>query len=192
MQVRHGTSIRRNRGEPATGDVRAQRSAKQVPVCTTIDGVGARVGGVSDTTATLAIAASAAEVWAVLADFGEIARWAPNVDHSCLLSAQRDGVGAVRRIQSGRRTLLEEVVEWVDGERLSYVVEGLPSAIRSLRNTWQLDDGDGLTEVTLTSSVDVGSRPPQKLVAQALGRQLSKVSNQMLRGLDDHLRKAAP
>lgn len=152
----------------------------------------------NETTATLAISAPAAEVWAVLADFGEIARWAPNVDHSCLLSAQRDGVGAVRRIQSGRRTLLEEVVEWVDGERLSYVVEGLPSAIRSLRNTWQLDDGEGSegsegsTQVTLTSSVDVGSRPPQKLVAQALGRQLSKVSNQMLRGLDDHLRKAAP
>lgn len=165
--------------------------AKQVPVCTPIDGAGARVVGVSDTTATLTVQAPAAEVWAVLADFGEIARWAPIVDHSCLLSAQQEGVGTVRRIQSGRRTLLEEVVEWVDGERLSYVVEGLPSAVRSLRNTWQLDDGGGSTQVTLTSSVDAGQRPPQKLVAQALSRQLSKVSNQMLHGLDDHLRKAA-
>lgn len=176
---------------PRVATSRRCERAKQVPVCTTIDAAGARVGGVSETSATLAIPASAAEVWAVLADFGEIARWAPNVDHSCLLSTQRDGVGAVRRIQSGRRTLLEEVVEWVDGERLSYIVEGLPSAIRTLRNSWQLDSGDGSTEVTLTSSVDVGSRPPQKLVAQALTRPLSKVSNQMLHGLDDHLRKAA-
>ncbi len=145
----------------------------------------------SDTTATLRVPAPAAEVWAVLADFGEIARWAAIVDHSCLLSAQREGVGMVRRIQSGRRTLVERVVEWVDGERLSYVVEGLPSAIRSLRNTWQLDDGDGSTQITLTSSVDVGPRPPQQLVAKVLSRQLSKVSNQMLHGLDDHLRKAA-
>ncbi len=148
----------------------------------------------SETSATLAIPTSAAEVWAVLADFGEIARWAPIVDHSCLLSAQREGVGAVRRIQSGRRTVVERVVEWVDGARLSYVVEGLPSAIRTLRNTWQLDDGDGSagsTLVTLTSSVDVGPRPPQKLVAQVLTRPLSKVSHQMLHGVDYHLRKAA-
>ena len=127
----------------------------------------------------------------MLADFGENVRWAPIVDHSCLLSAQREGVGTVRRIQSGRRTLVERVVEWVDGERLSYVVEGLPPPVRSLRNTWQLDDEDGSTQITLTSSVDVGPRPPQQLAAKVLSRQLSKVSNQMLHGLDDHLRKAA-
>ena len=145
----------------------------------------------SDTTATLRVPVPAAEVWAVLADFGGIVRWAPIVDHSCLLSAQREGVDTVRRIQSGRRTLVERVVEWIDGERLSYVVEGLPSPVRSLRNTWQLDDGDGMTEVTLTSSVDVGQRPPQKLVAQVLARPLSRASHQMLQGLDDHLRMAA-
>ncbi len=151
----------------------------------------------SNTTATLRVPASAAEVWAVLADFGEIVRWAPIVDHSCLLSAQREGAGTVRRIQSGRRTLVERVVEWVDGERLSYVVEGLPPPVRSLRNTWQLDDRGGSagsgdsTQVTLTSSLDVGPRPPQKLAAKVLGRPLSKVSLQMLQGLDDHLRKAA-
>ena len=127
----------------------------------------------------------------MLADFGENVRWAPIVDHSCLLSTQREGVGMVRRIQSGRRTLVERVVEWVDGERLSYVVEGLPSPVRSLRNTWQLDDGGGSTEVTLTSSVDVGPRPPQKLAAKVLARPLLRVSHQMLHGLDEHLRKAA-
>lgn len=162
-----------------------------MPVCTTIDGTGARVAGVSDTTATLTVPAPAAEVWAVLADFGGIVRWAPIVDHSCLLSTQREGVGTVRRIQSGRRTLVERVVEWVDGERLSYVVEGLPSPLRSLRNTWQLDDGDGSTQVTLTSSVDVGQRPPQKLAAQVLTRPLSKASHQMLHGLDEHVQRIA-
>ncbi len=176
---------------PRASAGRRCEQAKQVPVFATIDGAGARVAGVSDTTATLRVPAPAAEVWAVLADFGENVRWAPIVDHSCLLSAQREGVGMVRRIQSGRRTVVERVVEWVDGERLSYVVEGLPSAIRSLRNTWQLDDGDGSTQITLTSSVDVGPRPPQQLAAKVLSRQLSKVSNQMLHGLDDHLRKAA-
>ena len=143
----------------------------------------------SETTATLAIPVPAAEVWAVLANFGEIARWAPIVDHSCLLSTQQEGVGTVRRIQSGRRTVLERVVEWVPDQRLSYVVEGLPPAIRSLRNTWQLDDGDGSAQVTLTSSVDVGSRPPQKLAAKALATRLSKTCREMLQGLDNHVRE---
>ena len=34
-------------------------------------------------------------VWKLLADYGAIASWAPNVDHSCLLTDRADGVGAV-------------------------------------------------------------------------------------------------
>ncbi|WP_419946746.1 SRPBCC family protein [Candidatus Poriferisodalis sp.] len=146
----------------------------------------------TETTSTLAIPVSAAEAWDALADFGEIVRWAPNVDHSCLLSAQPEGVGTVRRIQAGRRTLVERVVEWVPGERLGYDIEGLPAVVRSLQSTWHLDERGPRTVVSLTTAVDAGSRPPQKLVAKGLARQLSKVSDQMLRGLDEHLRMAAP
>jgi len=145
---------------------------------------------VTETTSTLAIPVAAADVWDALADFGEIVRWAPNVDHSCLLSAQTSGVGTVRRIQAGRRTLVERVVEWRPGERLGYDIEGLP-VVRSLRSTWHLDERGARTVVSLTTAVDAGSGPPQKLAAKALSRQLSKVSNQMLGGLDEHLRKAA-
>ncbi|MDE0676425.1 MAG: SRPBCC family protein [Acidimicrobiaceae bacterium] len=144
----------------------------------------------TETTSTLAIPVAAADVWDALADFGEIVRWAPNVDHSCLLSAQTSGVGTVRRIQAGRRTLVERVVEWQPGERLGYDIEGLP-VVRSLRSTWHLDERGPRTVVSLTTAVDAGSRPPQKLVAKALARQLSRVSRQMLGGLDEHLRKAA-
>lgn len=143
----------------------------------------------NESTATLVVPAAAAEVWAVLKDFGEIVRWAPNVDHSCLMSAQTEGVGTARRIQAGRRTLVERVVEWAPGERLSYVIEGLPAVVRSLQSTWHLDDKGSGTVVTLTTDVDAGSRPPQKLIAKGLARQLSKVSNQMLHGLDDYLQQ---
>ena len=145
-----------------------------------------------ETTTTLAIPVAAAEVWDSLADFGEIVRWAPNVDHSCLLSAQTEGVGTVRRIQAGRRTLVERVVEWVPGERLGYVIEGLPAAVRSLQSTWHLDGQSSRTVVSLTSRIDMGSRPPQKLAAKGLARRLSKASNQMLDGLDRRVRESAP
>jgi len=147
---------------------------------------------VTETTTTLAIPVAAAEVWDALADFGEIARWAPNVDHSCLLSPQTEGVGTVRRIQAGRRTLVERVVEWQPGERLGYDIEGLPAMVRSLQSTWHLDERGPRTVVSLTTAIDAGSRPPQKLIAKALIRQLSKVSYQMLDGLDLHVRGSTP
>ena len=39
-----------------------------------------------------------AEVWDVLSDFGAISSWAPNVDHSCLLSDRVDLLFARRPV----------------------------------------------------------------------------------------------
>ena len=141
----------------------------------------------ADVAESLTIAQPAADIWAVLADFDGIARWAPNVDHSCLTTERAEGVGAVRRIQTGRNTLLEIVTQWEPERRLAYTISGLPPVIRSVTNTWKLDDRGGSTTVTLTSSVDAGPRPPQQVVARIVGRVLAKVSRQMLDGLEQHL-----
>ena len=133
------------------------------------------------------VARSPDEVWATLAQYDAISRWASNVDHSCLTTEQGEGVGAVRRVQVGRNVLLERVVEWEAGERLSYAIEGLPSVVRSVTNTWQLDATDGATAVTLTTRVDAGPRPPQLLIARVLGRVLARASREMLAGLKNHL-----
>ena len=126
-------------------------------------------------------------VWLVLADFGAISRWAPNVDHSCLTTQATAGVGVVRRIQTGRNTVLETVTEWEPEHRLAYKITGLPSVIRSVTNTWRLDDLVTTTAVTLTSTIDAGPRPPQQVVARVAGRALAKASREMLTGLDRHM-----
>lgn len=130
------------------------------------------------------------DIWAVLADFGGISRWAPNVDHSCLATSQREGAGTVRRVQVGRNALLERVVEWEPGERLAYAIEGLPPVVRAAVNTWSLEADSGATRVTLRTRVDTGPRPPQHLVARAIGRVMGKASVQMLAGLKAHLEEA--
>ncbi len=135
----------------------------------------------------LSISRSPQEVWAVLAEFGGISRWASNVDHSCVVSEQDDCIGAVRRVQMGRNTLLERVVEWEPGHRLGYTITGLPPVVRSVTNTWQLDELGSATRVTLTSAVGVGSRPPQRVAGRAVGRVLAKASRRMLHGLDSYL-----
>ena len=84
-------------------------------------------------------------VWAVLAEFDRIAEWAPNVDHSCALTDQRDGVGAVRRVQVGRPALLETVVAWEPNVRLAYRLDGLPvpARIGAVTNEWRLEPSGG-------------------------------------------------
>lgn len=140
-----------------------------------------------DVVEALTVQQSASVVWAVLADFDAISRWAPNVDHSCLTTSTVDGVGATRRIQTGRATVLETVTEWEPERVLAYSITGLPPVARSVTNTWRLVSGGAATAVTLTSTIDTGPRPPQKVVARVVGKALAKASRQMLDGLDSHL-----
>lgn len=132
---------------------------------------------------TALIEASADALWAVLADFTAISAWAPNVDHSCLMSDQTEGVGLVRRIQTGRMTLLETVEVWEPGRSLSYGITGLPPVVKSVTNTWRLAESGGSTTATLTTLVDAGPRPPQQLIAKVVGRKLGQASDEMLAGL---------
>ena len=143
----------------------------------------------ADIVETTSIARSPDEVWGTLADFGDIARWAPNVDHSCLTTAAADGLGAERRVQVGRTALLERVVAWEPEHTLGYELHGLPPIVRSVTNTWTLAGSGDATTVTLTSRIDCGARPPQQLVARIVGRVLSRASRKMLGGLQAHVER---
>ena len=133
------------------------------------------------------IAASAGDVWAVLADFDSISSWASNVDHSCLLTEQAGGVGAVRRIQAGRVTVRETVVAWQSEQQLSYSIAGLPPVVSSVINTWTLIANGEATDVTLTTEITPGPRPPHQVVARVMSRVMAKTSDQMLDGLVTHV-----
>jgi hypothetical protein len=141
---------------------------------------------------TISVPASVDAVWAALADFAAISAWAPNVDHSCLMSEQSQGVGVVRRIQSGRTTVVETVEWWEPNTSLRYAITGLPSVIRSVTNTWSVVPADGAvafprTTIRLTTKIDAGTRPPQQGIAKLVGRKLGQASDEMLAGLAAHL-----
>ncbi len=129
------------------------------------------------------VRASPQQVWEVLSDFAAISAWAPNVDHSCLTTDRAEGVGATRRIQTDRTTLLETVVSWEPELTLSYDITGLPPVIKSVTNTWSLAADGGQTTISLVSNVDAGQRPPQKLIAKVAGKRLAAASEQMIAGL---------
>lgn len=134
---------------------------------------------------SITIDATPAAVWAVLADLGGISRWAPNVDHSWALD--EPGVGAARRIQAGRLTVIERVIAWQPTTALAYTIDGLPPVVRRVVNEWTLTASGGGTAVTLTSTVDAGARPPQRLIARIVAGRLGVTSDRMLTGLTAHL-----
>ncbi len=126
-------------------------------------------------------------VWAVLADFGSLARWARDVDHACLLHDGDLAHGAVRRVQLGRTVLLETVDAVEPGRRLGYRIEGLPPVLRTVRDDWALAPAGAGTDVVVTTTVDAGPRPPQQLVARLVARRMGSASDSMLAGLAAHL-----
>ncbi len=131
--------------------------------------------------------ASPAQVWNVLGDFASIGTWAPNVDHAVLMDSTAVGVGAARRIQSGRNTLIETVVVWDPPTTLSYTLAGLPRVVKSASNTWHVFAPGNRTRVSLMSIVDAGPRPPGQLAARVVCAVMAKASAQMLTGLRNQL-----
>lgn len=130
------------------------------------------------------VPASADDVWAVLADFPGLAEWADNADHSSPLSDPPTGPDAVRRVQAGRWVLVESVTVWEEPTRLAYDIDGMPKVLRHVSNEWRLEPlGPGRCRVSLTTRVDAGPRPPQRLVARIAGRRLAAASDTMLDGL---------
>jgi hypothetical protein len=148
---------------------------------------------VADIQRTRIIAARGQEVWDVLADFGAIGSWADNVDHSCILSSGVDGaqVGTTRRVQVKRDTLVERIIEFDPPHVLAYDIEGLPRLLRRVINRWTLAASAGDSSVvTLTSTVEIGPRPPQKLAERVVCRVMARQSDSMLAGLASRLENA--
>lgn len=137
------------------------------------------------------IPADAAAVWAVLADFGDLARWTRPVQHSWLVSDQTEGIGAARRVQVARMAMVEEVVTWEPERAVGYTITGLAPIVRRATNTWTLTPSDGGTRVTLTSDIDTGSRPPLSLVARAIAKRLAVASELMVGDLATEVARRA-
>ncbi|OBI41082.1 SRPBCC family protein [Mycobacterium sp. E796] len=147
----------------------------------------------ADVRRSRSIAARPQQIWDVLADFGAISSWSGNVDHSCILFSGADGaaVGTARRVQVKRDALVERITEFDPPRALAYDVEGLPSRVRRMKNRWTLDPApSGSTVVTLTSTVEIGAGPVQKLAEGVLCRFLARQSDVMLAGLANRLENA--
>jgi len=137
------------------------------------------------------VAAPPASVWAILADLDALAIWATDIEHSCMITDQRDGVGATRRVQSGRLTLIECVTAWEPDRHLAYDITGLPPIVGRVSNGWTLASTAAGTRVSLAAAVDAGRRPDRAVIARVVARQLARANEMLLDGLATHLEDIA-
>ena len=79
---------------------------------------------------------------------------------------------------------MERITEYDPTWALGYDVKGLPKRLHRFHNRWTLRRvQDGHTVVTLTSTVEIGSGPMQKLIERAVCRIQGRQSDVMLAGL---------
>lgn len=137
------------------------------------------------------IAATAAQIWDILADFGALSGWVDGVDHSCILTGDPATVGTTRRVQVGRTVLVERITEFDPQVALGYDIEGLPKLLGKVANRWSLAPTSAETTlVTITSTAALGPRLDQQLAERVACRVLARQSEAMLAGLADRLENA--
>lgn len=120
------------------------------------------------------------------------------MDHSEAMTAPPFGLGAARRLQVGRLTLVETVTRCDVGSTLAYTLEGLPRFVDRAVNRWVLEPaGRERTTITLTVDITPGPAPPMRIAAAVALRVMRRSNARLLDGLTAKLthpdsRRATP
>lgn len=133
------------------------------------------------------ISSSPANVWAVLADFPNIATWNTGVSQSFATSQVTDGIGAKRHCDLAPFGELEETVkEWDDARRMVVSIDSakkLPIAYAEV--TFDLTSTNDATEVTINYAYQPKFGPLGNIMASLfLDGQLRKGFKGFLQDLD--------
>ena len=122
------------------------------------------------------IAAPRARVWAVLADFPNIADWNGGVKKSFATSEATAGVGATRHCDLSPAGALEETItDWQPEERMVVRIDSasrLP--IKTGLVTFILDDGGSHTDTTLHYAFETKWGPVGRLMGPLMDSQLTR------------------
>ena len=129
------------------------------------------------------------EVWAELADFGEIQKWNPGVTESYLTSEETEGEGITRHCSlKPFGSLKERVAGWHPGERLVvhiYQINRLPLK-DGIADFTLHDEGEGTTRVHIDYTYEL-KWWAKLMPTSLLHAQLERGFGALLKGLDQHV-----
>ncbi len=137
------------------------------------------------------VAAPRSSVWAVLADYPNIADWNDGVVNSHGIGEVTKGVGAQRRCDlapNGSMRMRETVSEWVPEERMVIEIDEIEKMpVKRARMTFTLADGGESTPLTMSYEYEPKGGP----LAFLLGPMMDKQMNKGFNGFVDSLEPAA-
>jgi len=136
---------------------------------------------------TLDVARSS--VWAVLADYPNIADWNDGLKKSYAIGDATEGVGAQRQtelVPAG--AMRETVAEWVPEERMVIAIDKIEKMpVKQARMTFTLSGGGETTLFTMSYDYEPKGGPLAFIFGPLLDRQMKKGFN----GFIDNLEPAA-
>lgn len=132
------------------------------------------------------LAASPAEVWAVLLDYEAWPTWFSGVRSCRATSEPATGVGSTRVVSlGGGATVEERFIAWDEGERWAFTgIEMKPRALRSLVERVTIEDlGPNRTRVTYRMAFDPAPaiKPLALLARPLISRTLAKAMRALAR-----------
>ena len=136
---------------------------------------------------TLAVARSS--VWAVLADYPNIAEWNDGLKKSYAIGDATEGVGAQRQTELvSAGAMRETVVEWVPEERMVIAIDKVEKMpVKQATQTFTLSDSGQTTLFTMSYDYEPKGGPLAFIYGPLLDRQMNKGFN----GFIDSLEPAA-
>jgi uncharacterized protein YndB with AHSA1/START domain len=138
---------------------------------------------------TLAVPRSS--VWALLADYPNIADWNDGVKSSYAIGDATEGVGAQRQTElapNGTMRMRETVTEWVPGEKMAVAIDKIEKMpLKHATMTFTLSGGDETTAFTMNYDYEPKGGPLAFIFGPILDRQFNKGFN----GFIDILEPAA-
>ena len=132
-----------------------------------------------------------ASVWAVLADYPNIADWNAGVKNSYAIGDATEGVGAQRQtelVPTGAIRMRETVVEWVPEERMVIAIDEIEKIpVKQATMTFTLSESGEATPFTMSYDYE----PKGGLLAFIFGPLLDRQMNKGFNGFIDSLEPAA-
>lgn len=130
-----------------------------------------------------------ANVWAVLADYPNIAAWNDGVQNSYSLGNKIDGVGAQRQCElTPSGAMRETVTEWVPQKKMAIAIDQIQKMpVKAATMTFTLADQGEKTPFTMSYAYEPKGGPFAFLIAAMMSKPMNKGFN----GFVDSLQKAA-
>lgn len=137
------------------------------------------------------MAAPRSSVWAVLADYPNIADWNEGLTNSYAIGDATEGVGAQLQCElapTGKMRMRETVTEWVSEERMVIAIDKMEKMpVKQATMTFTLSEGGETTPFTMSYDYQPNGGPLAFIFGPIMDRQMRKGFN----GFIDDLEPAA-